>query len=147
MSTTGLPTFDRTLQESNAWLNSLMQHLHSEDRHFAYIALRATLHALRDRVGPENASHFAAQLPMLLRGLFYEGWHMAGSPTREHNKAQFLDRVRQEMPKPLERDAERAARAVFEVVWEKMDAGAVAKAIRILPEDVRDLWPRIAHRG
>ena len=146
MSNTGLSTFDRTLHESNAWLNSLMGHLHSDDRHFAYITLRATFHALRDRVGPENASHFAAQLPMLLRGLYYEGWHIAGTPTREATKQQFLDHVREELPKPIQRDAERAARAVFEVVWERMDAGAVAKTIQVLPEDLKDLWPRVAHR-
>jgi len=144
MSATGLSTFDKTLQETNAWLGSLMDHLYTDDRHDAYIVLRATLHALRDRIGPENAVHLGAQLPMLLRGVFYEGWHMAGTPTREHNRPQFLDRIRNELPAFLAQDAERAARAVFEVMWEKLEPGEVAKVIGLLPSVLRDLWPRVA---
>ena len=80
MSTTGLPVFDTTVQETNLWLKAVMDGLHTDDRHLAYLALRATLHALRDRLGPENAVHLAAQLPMLVRGLYYEGWRLAASP-------------------------------------------------------------------
>ena len=83
MSTTGLPVFDTTVQETNLWLKAIMEALHTDDRHLAYLALRATLHALRDRLGPENAVHLAAQLPMLLRGLYYEGWRLAASQTKE----------------------------------------------------------------
>jgi uncharacterized protein (DUF2267 family) len=32
------------------------------------------LHALRDRLPPEIAVHLSAQLPMLVRGIYYEGW-------------------------------------------------------------------------
>lgn len=144
MSETGLPVFDKTLQETNGWLKSLMDHLHTDDRRDAYIVLRATLHALRDRIGPENAVHLGAQLPMLLRGLFYEGWHMAGTPTEEHNTQQFLDHIRREMPLIPAKDADRAARAVFEVMWEKIEPGEVAKVIGLLPANLRDLWPRVA---
>ena len=118
----------------------------TDDRHAAYVVLRATLHALRDRIGPENAVHLGAQLPMLLRGLFYEGWHMAGTPTREHNRQQFLDHVRIEMPPVLAQDAERAVRAVFAVMWERVEPGEIAKIIGLLPADLRDLWPRLAQR-
>jgi hypothetical protein len=82
MSTTGLPVFDTTVQETNLWLKAIMESLHTDDRHLAYLSLRATLHALRDRLGSENAVHLAAQLPMLLRGLYYEGWRLAASQTR-----------------------------------------------------------------
>jgi len=96
MSNTGLPVFDTTVQESNLWLKDVMEHMHTEDRHLAYLALRGTLHALRDRVGPESAVHLAAQLPMLLRGLYYEGWRMAASQTKERTRARFFDHVRSE---------------------------------------------------
>lgn len=146
MTTTGLSIFDKTLQETNVWLKSLMDILYTDDRHAAYVILRATLHALRDRIGPENAVHLGAQLPMLLRGLFYEGWRMAGTPTREHNRQQFLDHVRIEMPPVLAQDAERAVRAVFAVMWERVEPGEIAKVIGLLPADLRDLWPRLAQR-
>ena len=70
---TGLDTFDKTVQESNLWLKDVMKRLDTRDRHHAYSTLRAVLHALRDRIGPESAAHLGAQLPMLLCGLFYEG--------------------------------------------------------------------------
>ena len=144
MSATGLATFDKTLQETNAWLKGVVDRLNLDDRHTAYVVLRATLHALRDRIGPENAVHLGAQLPMLLRGLYYEGWHMAGTPTKERSMQQFLDHIRSEMPPQLSQDADRAARAVFDVMWERIEPGEVAKVIGRLPLDLRDLWPRVA---
>jgi hypothetical protein len=60
MSITGLDVFDRTLHETNSWLKELMATLPTEDRRVAYLALRAALHVLRDRIGPENATHLGA---------------------------------------------------------------------------------------
>jgi uncharacterized protein (DUF2267 family) len=140
MSHTGLHVFDKTLQESNVWLKSLMDHLRTDDRDYAYAALKATLHALRDRIGPENAVHLAAQLPMLLRGMFYEGWRLTNSATRERHAPEFLEHVSRELPKALYNDPEDIVRAVFEVVWERVDSGEVAKLMKILPPELREFW-------
>lgn len=144
MGATGVEVFDRTIQETNVWLKAIMHHLKTDDRHFACSALRATLHALRDRIGPENAAHLGAQLPTLIRGLYYEGWHMAGTPTKERHKAAFLEHISWTFARPKDIDPERVARAVFDVMWEKIDPGAVAKVINMLPEELRELWPRVA---
>jgi uncharacterized protein (DUF2267 family) len=140
MSTTGLPVFDTTVQETNLWLKAIMEGLHTDDRHLAYVALRATLHALRDRLGPENAVHLAAQLPMLLRGLYYEGWRLAASQTKERTQTDFLDHVRRELPRGSGIDPNVAARAVFGVMWEKLDLGEVGKVIDLLPAELKELW-------
>jgi uncharacterized protein (DUF2267 family) len=137
---TGLPVFDTTVQETNLWLKAVMEGLHTDDRHLAYLALRATLHALRDRVGPENAVHLAAQLPMLLRGLYYEGWRLAASQTKERTRADFLEHVRSELPRGSALDPNVAARAVFGVMWEKLDLGEIGKVIDLLPEELKELW-------
>jgi len=68
MSTTGLEVFDRTVQKTNSWLHDLMQVLQWADKHKAYLALRATLHALRDRLTVDEVAQLGAQLPMLIRG-------------------------------------------------------------------------------
>ncbi|MGC1347291.1 MAG: DUF2267 domain-containing protein, partial [Methyloceanibacter sp.] len=55
--TTGLDVFDTTVQETNLWLKDVMERIGTYDRHSAYSTLRAVLHAVRDRIGPENAAH------------------------------------------------------------------------------------------
>jgi uncharacterized protein (DUF2267 family) len=69
MSMTGLDVFDRTLQETNVGLKELMEDLHCDDRQKAYLALRAVLHALRDRLPVHEAVQLGAQLPLLVRGI------------------------------------------------------------------------------
>ena len=66
MSATGLDVFDSTVQQTNVWLKAIEERLPNADRHFAYLALRGTLHALRDRLPAELAVHLGAQLPMLM---------------------------------------------------------------------------------
>ena len=118
MSETGLHTFDSTVQESNLWLHSVMEHMQTEDPHVGFAALKGTLHAVRDRVGTNHAVALGAQLPMLIRGLYYEGWHVADAQTKERHKDQFLDHVRRDIPKAGNVDPEQAVRAVFSVLWE-----------------------------
>jgi uncharacterized protein (DUF2267 family) len=86
--------FDATLQKTNIWLKDIMQELGGEDRHKAYVSLRTTLHALRDRLTLEETAQFGAQLPMLIRGLYYEGWTPTGKPDKVRHKADFLAPIR-----------------------------------------------------
>jgi len=139
--TTGLDVFDATVQETNLWLKELMERLETSDRRIAYRALRGTLHAVRDRIGPQNAVHLAAQLPMLIRGLYFEGWHFATTPTKERHKHAFLEHVNLEFRGGIGVDPERAARAVLDVMWRKLDPGETAKLIEMFPVELRDLWP------
>jgi uncharacterized protein (DUF2267 family) len=147
MSQTGLAVFDKTIQETNGWLKTVAGQLGTDDREHAYTALKATLHALRDRIGAENASHLGAQLPLLIRGAFYEGWHMAGTPTKERRLGAFLDHVRHEMPKNFPEDPEKAARATFQALRERLDPGEFNKVVRMLPTELRQLWPTVVADG
>lgn len=147
MNGTGLDAFATTVQESNAWLQSLMRRLRTDDVHLAYLMLRAACHALRDRLGPQNAVNFGAQLPMLLRGMLFEGWHIASTPTSEQTAQQFLDQARARLPAMLAADAERGVRATFAVICERIDGGEVRKLVAVLPADLHRLWPASASRG
>ena len=140
MPSTGHPTFDKTLQESNLWLKELAECLRTNDRELAFRVLRATLHALRDRIGPENAVHLGAQLPMLLRGLYYEGFRLGQSFTVERHVPAFLDHVRGELPAGFA-GVEEAVKAVFWVLSDKIDPREVAKVLKVLPEELRQLLP------
>jgi uncharacterized protein (DUF2267 family) len=140
MSVTGLEVFDATVQKTNAWLKRLMEILESDDRHLAYLALRATLHALRDRLTVEEAAELAAQLPMLVRGFYFEGWDPTGKPVRDRHLDAFLARIWRELPPGTPVDPEPAARAVFRLLAERIAEGELEDVRHVLPGEIRELW-------
>ena len=89
MSATGLAAFDSTLHTTNAWLADIQMRTGWQDRHAAYHALCTVLHALRDRLTIDEAAALDAQLPMLVRGFYYEGWHPAGKPNKDAPRKSF----------------------------------------------------------
>jgi uncharacterized protein (DUF2267 family) len=145
MSATGLEVFDTTLQKTNSWLHDLMQALGWADRHKAYTALRATLHALRDRLSVEEVAQLGAQLPMLIRGFYYEGWDPTGKPLRIRQKEQFLARIELELRGDERFDdlvpVERIAQAVFMLLTQRVSAGEIENVKHVMPTDIRELWP------
>jgi uncharacterized protein (DUF2267 family) len=86
---------DEAINKTNHWLEDIERNGNYEDRRHAYACLRAVLHALRDRLDIEVAAHLAAQLPMLVRGIYYEGWDPTRVPIRM-SVDEFLDRVEAE---------------------------------------------------
>jgi uncharacterized protein (DUF2267 family) len=140
MSASGLKVFDETLQVTNSWLKDLMEMLHTDDRLLAYRGLRAVLHALRDELEPELAVHLAAQLPMLVRGFYYEGWQPARTPTANRHLDAFHQAIGTEMRGYPEVDPDRLMAAVFDLLATRIAAGEVQKVARSLPREIRDLW-------
>lgn len=145
MTITGVQVFDSTIHLTNAWLKSVMEKMGWDDRHRAYLALRATLHALRDRLSVEEAVHLGAQLPMLIRGFYFEGWHPAGTPVKERHKEEFLAHIKDAFRKDPDVDAEKVARAVFALLAERVSKGEIKDVTRLLPKEVRALWPAETH--
>jgi uncharacterized protein (DUF2267 family) len=141
MSATGVTAFDSTLQTTHIWLNEICEEAGwGHDPQRAYHALRAVLHAVRDRLRPEEAAGFAAQLPLLVRGAFYEGWHPAGTPARARSTDEFLAPVAAAFRDTPEDEPADVARAVLRVVKRHVSAGEVADVVSVLPADVRTLW-------
>jgi len=140
MSVTGLDAFDTTVQKTNIWLDQIMTELGTMDRHQAYHALRVVLHALRDRLTVEETVQLGAQLPMLVRGFYYEGWNPAGKPGKAHRE-EFLDTIRAGFRPRENVDPEHIARAVFKVVAAHISEGEIRDVKNILPKDLRALWP------
>ncbi len=133
--------FDADVQEANVWIKAIDRRLNIGDPLAARHALRAVLHALRDRVGPVAAVGLAAQMPLLVRGLFFEGWRPAAAATEEMTREGFFTHVAQCMgPGWLLRPEETVA-AVFHTMWVQLDSGEVAKLCRMLPPAIADLWP------
>lgn len=139
MAQDSLPVFEHTIEITHTWLNDLLERLAWRDQQRAYRALRAVLHALRDRISVDDASHLSAQLPMLVRGFYYEGYHPAGKPLAGRKKAEFLAHVNGEFAdEGFETEA--VVRAVFNVLAKHITPGEVEKVKQSLPEDIRLLW-------
>ncbi|WP_433514380.1 DUF2267 domain-containing protein [Nonomuraea sp. CA-143628] len=142
MVETGYAPFNRTVDKANRILHEIEEACGwpPERRNHSYGALRAVLHALRDRLTVEASAHLAAQLPLLLRGVYFDGWRPSSVPVKV-NREEFLDRVRAEVTFNHGRSTEEMVRTVLEVLkrhitegeWEDVKAG--------MPRDLASMFP------
>ena len=137
MMSTGVENLDRSIDKANTWLADIDAGFGTSDRHLAYRVLRAWLHCLRDRLSVQVAAHFAAQLPELLRGVFFDGWNPARVP-QKYDRAAYITRFAREA-RVRDSDVRKAARVVSAVARQHMSAGVVAEAFGLLPADLREL--------
>ena len=126
---------DHLMQTANVWLAEVRDEFDTRDADFAYRATRAWLHALRDLLPVAESAHFAAQLPDVLRGVYYDGWRPAEVPIRCH-------------PDQFIRDAAASARVapgdlpkVFGAVSDVMDRRLtnLDKVLGSVPAEIRVL--------
>jgi uncharacterized protein (DUF2267 family) len=125
---------------TNQWLDELGQQLGRTDRQHVYRVLRAVLIALRDRLTVEEASDLGAQLPVLVRGIYYEQWNPSKTPSGERNRQAFLNRVAENL-QDIDGSPENATRAVFELLSHHVTGGEIEHVKGNLPADVQTLWP------
>lgn len=139
MATTQLDVLDRSVEKTNTWINELAVELGGGDRHEAYRVLRAFLHTLRDRLPADQAAQLAAQLPLLIRGIFYEGWQPSRVPLHYRDPVEFVDHVRREALLPGDTEASFAVTAAAAVLRRHVSAGEIEDVARTLPEPLRRL--------
>ncbi len=144
MSNASLSVFQNTLQKTDYWLKEIMIRLDLDDRQRAYQALKAVLHALRDRLPIEVAAKLGAQLPMLVRGFYYEGWVPSKTPIKVHSLDDFLDLVLiylHNSPLVDEIDnIEFLVKSVFEVMQEQLSEGEISHVKKAVPASIAALW-------
>ena len=138
----GHDVFDGTLQKTHVWLNDIMKELDwHEHPNKAYLALRTVLHTLRDRLTIEEAVQLGAQLPMLVRGFYYEGWTLKGKPGKERHKEDFLAPIKEAFKDDFTSRPESIARAVFKTLARHTSDGEIEDVKHSLPKALRELWP------
>lgn len=137
MSSTGISSLDQSIEKANAWLAGIAEEFATDDRGLAYRILRAWLRTLRDRLTVQVAAHFAAQLPELLRGVFYDGWSPARVPVK-FGLGEYLQRFARDAAIP-DSDVARAASAVTRAVRRHVSGGALDEALHTLPPELRQL--------
>jgi uncharacterized protein (DUF2267 family) len=138
-----LPALDRAFQNTRVWLNEVGEELQWMDERRIYAALRAVLHALRDRLTLAEAVHFGAQLPTFIRGCYYEGWRPGPRPLRNRSKEAFLQEVRETFLKTrMSRvDAEYVTHGILRFLNRKIAEGELSDVRGQLPKGIRSLWP------
>ncbi|MEX0803322.1 MAG: DUF2267 domain-containing protein [Candidatus Binatia bacterium] len=144
MSAIGLEGLEHTIQLTHIWINELDERLGWNNKARSYRVLRAVLHALRDWLQVNEAVDLAAQLPTLLRGVYYEQWRPTTTPVKKRSKEDFIVRVEASLkPEPLAQPSQ-AITAVFRLLSEKITAGEIEDVRSALPADLRNLWPKAA---
>jgi uncharacterized protein (DUF2267 family) len=143
---TGLGVFDNTVEKTNLWLKELENAL-GVNRQTAYEVLRAVLHTVRDRITIEEAAHFAAQLPMLVRGIFYEGWQPSAIPKKFVTLQEFIAYASAKLQPGAEIPIEKAARCVFASINKTVTEGEARQVRHMLPKEIQELWLEPAGTG
>jgi len=138
MSTTGLDVFDKTLQTTNIWLDEVMAEF-GPSRSIAWHILTTVLHALRDRLPTELVAHFGAQLPLLVRGGYYDQWR-PGPADHPRTFEAFVADIEKGMSSTRPINTVNAAHTVFRILSRHVTAGQITKVQDALPDAIRQQW-------
>ena len=139
--------FDEWVQKGHVIVHEVMKELGIEDEHKAYRILRAVLQTLRDRLPANEGKDFAAQLPMVLKAIWCDGWDPTRVPDKSiKHKQDFLERVMNHpiVKRPADigssEDAEKVSLAVFRVLKRHITYGEIKDVLSELPEDIREMF-------
>ena len=137
---TKIPDFGAAVDATQDWVDDLMRRLSWRDRARVYQALVATLHALRDVLSRDECVFLGAQLPTLLRGFYYEGWH-PGTHAVAETRSAFLERIHDGLHRDAGVDAEQVAHCVFALLASRLPAAELEDTKAATPSELHNLWP------
>jgi uncharacterized protein (DUF2267 family) len=138
MAETGFSTFNTTVDRTNAILHEIetANGWPKQRRAQSYTALRAVLHALRDRLAVADAVQLGAQLPLLVRGVYYDGWAPKRVPMKMSSD-QFTDRVRHEFTYAVPGGVEPVISSVLQALRRHISDGEWQDMLAVMPTELR----------
>lgn len=139
MANTGLDIFNHSIQKTNEVLIGVQDRLGWENRHLVFEVLKNTLHHLRDRLPVDENVNFADQLPMVLKGVYFEGWDPSNAPIKE-TKDDFVNDIDIKYGYMVENDTEEIIKIVFDEIFKSIGLKESNKLKKVLPEDWRELF-------
>jgi uncharacterized protein (DUF2267 family) len=130
-------TFSTTVEKTNRILKDIEKAYEwpKDRRNQSYAALRAVLHSLRDRLTVDESAQLAAQLPLLVRGVYFDGWDPSIVPMKM-NKEQFLERVRHEFRYEVDGGVEPLVHTVLQAVRRHVTDGEWDDIMSGMPRDL-----------
>jgi uncharacterized protein (DUF2267 family) len=139
MSTNTIDSIQRTVQKTREWLGDFERELGTDDSAHAWRALSGYLQVLRDRLTVDEAAELAAQLPQLLRGVFYEGFDPSRQPERIRDREMFLAKLAQSARLGDAGEAARVAAAATRMLRRHVAQGELEDVLAQLPAEIRDV--------
>jgi uncharacterized protein (DUF2267 family) len=136
--------FASTVAKTHKWIKEVNEQLQLEDPHKAYLILRGVLHVLRDRLTVNEAVDLSAQLPMLIRGFYFEGWSVEHKPLKIHTEQEFLECVMHVIPSDV--DAVDCVKVVFKLLQQQITEGEIHDIKSVLPDRILKFWPKEGDR-
>jgi uncharacterized protein (DUF2267 family) len=136
MSTGSADAIERSVHKTNEWLSDLAADL-GVDREEAWRILRGFLQVLRDRITIDEAAQLAAQLPLVLRGVFYEGFDPGRGPEKVRDRDAFLMRLADRAELAGTTNASVAAEAAMRTLRRHVTVGEIEEVLAQLPEPIR----------
>jgi len=140
MKTMKHAVFQNAVAKANAWISEIANRLKHNDKAEALRALRVVLHALRDRLSIEEAIQLSAQLPLVIRGLYFDGWSPFDAVGSEGGLDSFFAEITEHLPSMTEPERMRAVRVVFDVLAHHISAGEVEDITAVLPASLKQFW-------
>jgi len=133
--------FERTTHEAHEWVNDLAGRTGWSNEREVLRLLRSVLAAIRDHLPVNEMAQFSAQMPLILRGMFYEGWQPKNTPLRERHAAAFIAAIEGRIGDVVDYQGPADVKAVFNVINARISRGEVEDVRACLPQELRDLWP------
>lgn len=130
----------KTYDKVNESIEKLMRSHLFADENKAFVLLRASLKALRDRLTVEEALHLGSQLPALLRGFYFEGWNLK-EKTKTRSKEGFLEDVRYHLNGHEDIDISLATPVAMKVILDMIDQGEAVEVLHQMPKEIQELFP------
>lgn len=140
MPRAGFSSIEKSTHKTKEWLHEIQDELGWEDENMVYTASRAVLQTLRDRLPVIEAVELAEGLPMVMKGMYYEGYNPTGKPEKIKSRDEFFQKVQERTPRtPIK--TEEATRAVFNLLDKKLGGGGEIDQVKgNLPKDLQRLW-------
>lgn len=135
---------EHAVQEAREWIKDVESRREFNDIQ-SYHALRSVLHTLRDTLVPDEAMHLSSQLPHFVRGIYFEGYHLARKPEVKRDADKFLDVVRDQLSAANQDvDPRRACEAVFGTLSHRLSPGQADQVKNMLHAEVQAIWQEAA---
>ena len=136
--------FDKYAAKGNDLLHLLSEDIQISNEK-AFRILKAVLHVLRDHVNINESMQLMSQLPVAIKGIYVEQWHVGAAVKRLHTANDFFDEVCRYDKGMVLQDfenyeaVEKSVKAVFRTLNYYLSEGEFEDIIAVMPGEIKKL--------